>query len=800
MDFNSTPDAELQGLEGVELYAPDTAPEKLPPYLAQLNQPQREAALTVEGPLIVLAGAGSGKTKMLTTRIAYLVGHCRVPAYQVLAVTFTNKAAGEMRDRVDHILHQQAQDETGFSGLVGSPEIGTFHSICVRIMRREMEYTGFEKPFVIYDDSDQLSLVKSVMKKLNIDPKSFNPKSIQGAINRVKCDAIEPQEMEPSQFSLFEKKLKQVYTEYQKQLQAANALDFGEIICKTFRLLRDNPELRHRYQRRYRYIHVDEYQDTNRAQYLLLSMLASPAMGGHSSICVVGDEDQSIYGWRGADINNILDFEKEYKGARMVKLEQNYRSTKCIIGAASHVIGNNTQRKDKVLWTSNEEGDRVQHIQFADERDEADAVVKEMQKIVLEKGCTFDDFAILYRTHAQSRQFEDTLRKMKISYQIIGGLRFYDRKEIKDVLAYFRVILNPGDTVSVKRVINTPARGIGKTTIDKIDTAVNERQLQGEEGVTFWSVLEEIAEGHSAFAARTAGKLTGFVQMIQRFQLREKEHTLTELYHLVLDEVGMVRQFRKEDTPEADSRIENLEEFETILQEFEEELVKDAAESEKEAKLAENRGKHLAQFLEQITLSSNVDAPLDPSAVRLMTLHGCKGLEFPIVFLVGMEEGLFPSFRPWEDTPDEEIEEERRLCYVGMTRAKDKLYLTNASVRRIWGSMHYSDPARFIGEIPFDLIRSRNMAEKGFTPERSASYSSKTYDEYAQEEVDYHSDSSSDSGASGQMIGRKLQHPEYGLGTILSMDGFGEGQKVTVEFLNKSRRKFLLKYVASYLR
>ena len=459
---------------------------------------------------MVLAGAGSGKTKMLTSRIAYLIAGQNVAPHNILAMTFTNKAAGEMRERVEKMLgmpHGQMQSR-GFSYL-GVPEIGTFHSVCVRLLRREIQYTPFTKQFVIYDDSDQLSLIKSALEKLSIDDKAFSPKGMQAAINRLKCDAVEPKDVEPEPHNIFQKQLKRVYEQYQKDLFSNNALDFGEIICMVYRLLRDNADLREKYQKRYRYVHVDEYQDTNRSQYFLLSMITGRAHGGHQNICVVGDEDQSIYKWRGADIKNIMDFESEYPGAQVVKLEQNYRSSKTIIEAATQVIKNNKTRKDKTLWTENEEGVPIVHAQLPDERAEAELVVGEIKRIAQHEGRTFSDFSIFYRTNAQSRQFEDVFRRDKITYQVVGGLRFYDRKEIKDILSYLKVVLNPADSVGLKRIINVPARGIGKTTIEKLE----QHHLAHPE-MTFWDVLTAAATDTSLVSASVSKKLTQFVGLL----------------------------------------------------------------------------------------------------------------------------------------------------------------------------------------------------------------------------------------------------------------------------------------------
>ena len=738
---------------------------------------------------MVLAGAGSGKTKMLTSRIAYLIEACRVPAHQLLAVTFTNKAATEMRERVANYLSE--------SRFLGVPEIGTFHAVCVRLLRRELAKTPFTKPFVIYDDSDQLSLLKDIVRKLNIDEKTFNPKALQGAINRAKCDAVEPHEMTPDPHNIFDKQLKRVYEQYQKELFANNALDFGEIICMAYRLLRDDAEVRARYQARFRYLHVDEYQDTNRAQYLFLNSLAGKESGGHMNICVVGDEDQSIYKWRGADISNILDFESDYPGASVVKLEQNYRSTKTIITAASQLIKNNRSRKDKTLWTENLQGQKIKHFRLPDERTEAEVVVAEIKRLAESDGKSFRDFSIFYRTHAQSRQFEDVLRREKIPYQIYGGLRFYDRKEIKDVLAYFKVILNTGDSVSLKRIINVPGRGIGKTTIDKIDRLHYEMQMI-DAGASYWDALERAVREATLISAGTVKKLAGFVSLIKKLGEVAPSRLLTELYHLVLDETGYVRELKLEGTEEALARIENLEEFNSLLQEFEE---------EQEGAVREAKDVLLPMFLEQSSLATDVDQK-DPhaSVVNMMTLHSSKGLEFPVVFLVGMEEGLFPSLRAWEEPSDDEIEEERRLCYVGMTRAREYLYLLNVQVRRIWGNVNYQEPARFCSELPDELVDFHDLsygsATSSFRLGSSRQFGFKT-DKPAHEPtvaVLNRSSSPSFSSSSTQLdiIGQKLVHPEYGAGTIISREGSGNSQKVVVEFRGRERKKFLLSFLKNY--
>jgi DNA helicase-2/ATP-dependent DNA helicase PcrA len=659
------------------------------------------------------------------------------------------------------------------------------------------------------------------MEKLNIDDKAFSPKAIQSSINRAKCDAIEPQEMEPPAHNLFERQVKRVYEQYQKDLFANNALDFGEILCMTYRLLRDNLDVRTKYQKRFRYIHVDEYQDTNRSQYLLLTMLANRKYGGHGNICVVGDEDQSIYKWRGADIRNIMDFEKDYPGAQVVKLEQNYRSTKTIIQAAGHVIKNNTSRKDKTLWTENEEGVPIVRAQVADERMEAELVVSELKRLAQSDGRPYAHFSIFYRTNAQSRQFEDVLRRENIPYQIVGGLRFYDRREIKDILSYLKVILNPDDSIGIKRIINVPARGIGKTTIEKLDV------YHAQSGGSYWEALQHVARDPSLTSSATARKLGQFVVLLKRLIEEQPKLLLSELYHLILDETGYVRELKKEATEEALSRVENLEEFDTLLLEFEEDFFERLPADISEEQRNEVKSGLLPLFIEQSSLASDADSK-DSSAlaVKLMTLHSSKGLEFPVVFLVGMEEGLFPSIKTWEETPEEDIEEERRLCYVGMTRARESLYLLNAVMRRIWGNVSYNEPSRFFKEIPSEFLEFKDFG-RGAGGGRAASSGYGSAGSYGQVSRgnqrahqgddeggdDFNQDAPTRSGGysapsnagaatSGRrtdLIGHKINHAEYGPGTILTVEGSGDDQRVTIEFKGRQQRKFLLRYLAVYL-
>ena len=670
-----------------------------PAFVTRLNDPQREAVLTTEGPLLVLAGAGSGKTRMLTSRISYLIAEKRVNPWQILAVTFTNKAAGEMRERVYSILEEVGRPRHEMQGPL---DIGTFHAICARILRREGNRLPFTKPFVIFDDSDQLSLLKAIVKKMGIDAKIYSPKSFQYAINRMKCDALEPDAPNAKTGRGIDRKLPELYDNYQKAMIENNALDFGEMITLTYRLLRDNPDIREKYQKRYRYLHVDEYQDTNRAQYLLLSQLASPALGSHGNICVVGDEDQSIYGWRGADIRNILDFEREYPGAHVVKLEQNYRSTQIIVEAASELISHNSLRKGKTLFSKQEVGDPIVRLQCPDDRFEAEAVIKEMVKLIRENPeYALNDFAIFYRTHAQSRLFEEFLRQSKLPYVVVGGLRFFDRKEVKDVMAYLRLVYNSSDSISFKRIFNVPARGIGKTTLEKLEHA------WAQEG-SLWDFFCDETERGTLFSGRTLKKLQDFKRMVSGWMQDQPSLTVSQLYHRILDDTQYVEELKLEETDEALDRIENLEEFNSVVLEFEERELQGLPEAE----VKRRTPLLLGRFLEQTTLTEAPQTDGVASSVQLMTFHGCKGLEFPVVFMVGVEEGLFPSARSDEKGKEaDEMEEERRLCYVGMTRARKRLYMCHATFRRVWGDLLYQYPARFFKEVPERYFQVRDFSK-----------------------------------------------------------------------------------------
>lgn len=646
--------------------------------VARLNPQQRQAVEATEGPLLIMAGAGSGKTRVLTHRIAYLIATRKAPPWAILAITFTNKAAREMQDRV--------------SRLVGGAEgrdiwVSTFHSMCVRILRREIERIGFSSNFSILDSTDQLSVIRNCMKELNIDTKKFEPKAVQAMISTAKNELITPKQYEQKIGDYFEGIVAKVYPMYQKRLRSNNSLDFDDLIMKTIELFKEVPEVLDFYQKKFQYIHVDEYQDTNRAQYMLCRMLADK----HHRICVVGDSDQSIYRWRGADISNILNFEKDYPEARTILLEQNYRSTSTILDAANEVIGLNTGRKPKKLWTDKGDGDKIK-VYYADsEHDEGYFVTTEIHKDI-KQGRSYHDHAILYRTNAQSRVIEEILIKSDIPYQIVGGIKFYDRKEIKDMLAYLRLLSNPDDDISLRRVINVPKRGIGDTTVAKLADAA------GQRGTSIYRVLETVDD--LALSGRTRNALVEFFDMIAALHQMVDYLSVTELTEQILEKSEYRLELQNENTLESRSRLENIDEFLSVTMEFEN----------------NNEDKSLVSFLTDLALIADIDSMNDDAsdaqagdAVVLMTMHSAKGLEFPVVFIVGMEEGVFPHSRAFLD--NEELEEERRLAYVGITRAEEKLFLSCAQMRTLFGRTTANPPSRFLNEIPDNLKEETNVPQ-----------------------------------------------------------------------------------------
>ncbi|HOQ16802.1 MAG TPA: DNA helicase PcrA [Defluviitaleaceae bacterium] len=723
--------------------------------LEGLNSKQKEAVLCTEGPLLILAGAGSGKTRALTHRIAYLIKEKGVDPWRILAITFTNKAAREMRERVDLLVGEGAEDIW----------VSTFHSACVRILRNDIEKLGYNRYFTIYDTDDQKALIKECLKELNYNEKNFPVSGVLGEISRQKDELINPAEYEKrNQGDYRGEKYAKIYKLYQKKLESNNALDFDDIILKTVELFKFHPDVLEYYQNKFQYILVDEYQDTNTAQYKLVSLLAA----AHNNICVVGDDDQSIYGWRGANIRNILDFEKDFKNARVVKLEQNYRSTKVILEAANSVIKNNYGRKQKNLWTENEQGDLIELKCCMDEHDEAEYVVREIDKQAKE-GRAYKDFAVLYRTNAQSRVLEEHLVRYSIPYRLFGSIRFYERKEIKDILAYLRVILNPNDDLSLKRIINVPKRGIGATTISKVE------EFAAANHMNLYEVIRD-RETVSMFG-RAAAKLKEFADLIGTLQAEAvQSKSICELMEELLIRTGYLKELEDENTEEARDRIQNIREF-----------VSKAADYDKNAEEIS-----LAGFLEEVALVADIDNYNEgDNAVVLMTLHSAKGLEFPFVFITGLEEGLFPSYMSIQSGREDSIEEERRLYYVGITRAKKKLYLTYANARSFRGERVYYRVSRFIEELPKELIKQEEVKKSSDSlPEmrvKNAIWQQhKAYEAALKKEIPAPQNISLDFKE-----GDLVKHFKFGIGTVEKISHAGADYEVTVTFPKYGQKKLM---------
>ena len=639
--------------------------------LEGLNDKQYEAVVNTEGPCLVIAGAGSGKTKVLTHKIAYLIGNKGVKPWNILAITFTNKAANEMKERIANIVGDDAKDIW----------MGTFHSICVRILRKFIDRIGFDSSFIIFDTSDQKTLVKGCLKDLAIDDKMFNDRAVLSEISNAKNEMLDPDQYTIRANGDFRKeKIATVYELYQKRLKENNAVDFDDIINYAIKILEENPDILEYYSNKFQYILVDEYQDTNKSQFTLVTMLASR----NGNITVVGDNDQGIYSFRGADISNILNFERDFPGTKIIKLEQNYRCTGNILKAANAVIKNNEVKYKKELWTQNEEGNLPKVYQADNEYDEASYIVEQIEHLKREEYYKYSDFAVLYRMNTQSRAIEDILRRENIPYKIVGGLKFYERKEIKDTIAYLRLIQNSNDNLSLKRIINEPKRGIGKTSLEKVEN------LAEASGMSMYEIIKRAEE----FGLnRVFLNSREFVNIIEELKSKKDELSVSELIKLTLKKTGYTKALEAENTIEAENRIANLDELLTVAIEFEEEF-------------AENS---LSEFLEGITLSSDLDNMEEQEdSVTLMTLHSAKGLEFPVVFLVGMEEGIFPGYQSMMDS--QELEEERRLCYVGITRAKENLFLTCSKQRTVFGSTSYNPVSRFLSEIPEELLEGYQEA------------------------------------------------------------------------------------------
>lgn len=720
-----------------------------------LNEQQREAVYCTDGPLLILAGAGSGKTRVLTHRIAYLIEEKGVNPWNILAITFTNKAAAEMRERVDNLV--------GFGS--ESIWVSTFHSTCVRILRRHIDRLGYDTNFTIYDTDDQKTLMKDVCKLVQIDTKVYKERNLLAAISAAKNEMISAQEyVLNAQGDFGKEKIARVYEEYEKQMHANNALDFDDLLVKTVQLFQTQPDVLENYQERFRYIMVDEYQDTNTVQFQLVSLLA----GKYRNLCVVGDDDQSIYKFRGANIQNILNFEQEFPDATVIKLEQNYRSTGNILDAANAVISNNAGRKDKRLWTDNGEGEKLKFCQFDTGYDEAEYIADDIEEEV-RSGASYRDHAILYRTNAQSRLFEERFVAQNIPYKIVGGVNFYARREIKDVLAYLKTIDNGKDDLAVRRIINVPKRGIGLTTINRIQESAASRDIGFYDALQGLDLIPGVARG--------AAKLEGFVALIEYFKGIAENLSLSDLLQEVIDKTGYIESLEAEGKEEAETRIENIDELRSKVAVYEESC------------LDRDEKPTLSGFLEEVALVADIDS-LDEEQdyVVLMTLHSAKGLEFPHVYLAGMEDGLFPSYMTVTSDDIEDMEEERRLCYVGITRAEQKLTLTSAMRRMVRGETQYNKVSRFMREIPMELLengrRSSNMfEEKREIPRQNAytqakqAFQTKAFAAAAPKQFAVSKEKGLDYG-----VGDRVRHMKFGEGTVTQITEGGRDFEVTVEF------------------
>ena len=733
-----------------------------------LNKPQKEAVFHTEGPLLILAGAGSGKTRVLTHRIAYLIEEKGVNPWNILAITFTNKAAEEMRQRVDSLVGIGAE----------SIWVSTFHSMCVRILRRYIDRLGYDNRFTIYDTDDQKTLMKEVCRKTDIDTKRFKERMLLSVISSAKNEMILPEEFELNAGGDFvQLKIAKVYKEYEAQMRANNALDFDDLLVKTVQLLETQPDVRENYQERFRYIMVEEYQDTNTVQFRLVSLLA----GKYRNLCVVGDDDQSIYKFRGANIRNILDFEKEFSDAKVIKLEQNYRSVGNVLEVANSVIRNNKGRKEKTLWTDNEKGEKIRLRQFDTAYDEAQFIAEDI-KDETAQGANYSDHAVLYRTNAQSRLLEEKFVAMNIPYKIVGGINFYSRREIKDVLSYLKTIDNGKDDLAVRRIINVPKRGIGLTTINRIQESAAAR------GIGFYDALSapDLIPG----IGRSASKLDSFAALIEYFKGRSEESGVTDLLTEVIEKTGYTESLEADDPEELEARVQNIDE-----------LVSKAAVYEESCS---DRGERptLSGFLEEVALVADIDSVAeDRDYVILMTLHSAKGLEFPHVYLAGMEDGLFPSYMSISGDDPEELEEERRLCYVGVTRAEEKLTLTCARMRLVRGERQYNSMSRFIKEMPSALIDT-GKREGGFSQNVSLgekrTYSSEVsgYKRSAYAQKPAFAAIQKGSGLMAKKseglsygVGDRVRHVKFGDGTVTEIKEGGRDYEVTVQFDTAGVRK-----------
>ena len=753
--------------------------KKMNPLLTSMNDRQAEAVQTTEGPLLIMAGAGSGKTRVLTHRIAYLIDEKLVNPWNILAITFTNKAAREMKERA-YTLNPATEDCL----------IATFHSMCVRILRREADHIGYNRNFTIVDPGEQRTLMKRILKTLNLDPKKWNERAILGTISNAKNDLIDEVAYAALAGDMYTEIVAKCYEMYQKELRQSEAMDFDDLIMLTLRLFDKNPDVLTYYQQRYQYIHVDEYQDTNHAQYQLVKLLASR----FKNICVVGDADQSIYGWRGADMQNILDFEKDYPEAKVVLLEENYRSTKTILQAANDVIKNNRNRRPKNLWTQNADGEDIVYYRANDEQDEALFVAKTIDELSSTSDYVYRDFAVLYRTNAQSRNIEEALLKANIPYTMVGGTKFYSRKEIRDVISYLNLIANTSDNISFERVVNEPKRGVGPGTVEKI------RNFAAGQEMSLLDVSSQIML--SPVKGKAAQAVFDFANLILNLREQLDELTVTEVVELVLEKTGYTEQLAAQATLESQARIENIEEFLSVTKNFDENPENDTEETGLD---------RLSRFLNDLALIADTDdGDQESSEVTLMTLHAAKGLEFPVVFIIGMEENVFPLSRAAED--EDELEEERRLAYVGITRAEKVLFLTNANSRLLYGKTNYNRPTRFLNEINSSLLDYQGFARPANTSFKASYVNGKAVQfgqgmSLAQALQERKRQAAPSSISSSQLpfgknaaanqptidwaIGDIAHHKKWGDGTVLEVSGSGSSQELKINFPEVGLKKLL---------
>lgn len=754
--------------------------------LEGMNERQKEAVQHTQGPLLIMAGAGSGKTRVLTHRMAYILAEEEVHPWNILAITFTNKAAREMKERVSQLVGPQAEDMW----------VSTFHSMCVRILRRDIELLGYQRSFTICDPSEQQTAMKRILKKLDIDSEKYDYRMILNRISQAKNDLEDVEEFNKKYTGYVEQIIGKCYREYQKELAKSMTLDFDDLIMLTVQLFQKYPETLQYYQQKFQYIHVDEYQDTNHAQYRLVTMLAKK----FKNICVVGDADQSIYGWRGADMSNILEFEKDYQNAKVVLLEQNYRSTKTILQAANHVIENNVNRKVKKLWTENEEGQPITYYRAQSEQDEGCYVLSQIQSL-LRDGYHYDDFAILYRTNAQSRVMEENLLKSNIPFRLVGGQRFFERLEIKDLLAYLRLIVNPQDDLSFRRIVNSPKRGVGATSLEKLSNFASMHQF---------SLLEASSQtAISPLSGKAAKSLEKFAEMIEDLRKMQEFLSISEFVEQVIEKTGYLAALEQQHTMEADARIENIQEFISVAKQFEQDRLEEELEDSP-----------LLQFLTDLSLVSDADSDDgDGRMVTLMTLHAAKGLEFPVVFIIGLEEGIFPSLRSMMENGDD-VEEERRLAYVGITRAEQKLFLTNAYSRLLYGRTQTNRPSRFIVEIGEELFDSKQQQSYSHTSRESSSFVSKNsssgslFDKYRakSQATAYqpkavqpssiqpsvvrlvHKQTVAANDGAVWKVGDKVMHKKWNVGTVVKVTGEGTNQEIDVAFAGMGIKRLLASF------